>query len=139
MQQYLSFMTNHWTLVTIAGLLVLLFLANEAYSAIKGFKKMTPQQVTQLINRDEAQLIDVRDKNDFTQGHIITAINMPFSQLSEKLQALDKNKLTIIICTLGQRAQKAAILLKEQGFANIAILEGGLTAWRGANFPVVKK
>ena len=83
MQQLIEFATNHWILVlsllTISGLLV--------YNLTLGAPKdqLDPQAVTELINHRNALVVDVRPVADFSQGHIINAVNLPMNSFQNQL------------------------------------------------------
>ena len=105
----------------------------------QGVKKCSPATVTQLINKENAQLIDVRDKAEFKSGHITGSKHIPMTDITDKTIKLEQDKPIVVICKLGQRAQSAAMLLKKQGYQNVMVLAGGVTAWRNDGLPVVKK
>lgn len=84
-------------------------------------------------------LLDVRDEQKYAAGSLhldgIVTRNAPYIQMKEKEQPLDddtmracKEALIVTVCTTGNKAQKAAALLREKGFRALA-LEGGLTSW----------
>ncbi|KQL49889.1 sulfurtransferase [Brevibacillus choshinensis] len=98
----------------------------------------------QLIKEDTHLLIlDVRDEEKFLQGSLtvsdIVTWNEPYVHMKEQEQPFDEDisrslqDATIItVCTTGNKAQKAAALLREKGYRALA-LEGGLTAWNETN------
>jgi rhodanese-related sulfurtransferase len=141
MPQAIEFFRNHPLLVMafigiFAGL-VWTFIAGRA----KGVARLGPVQVTQLINSDDAVVLDVRSDGEFRQGHIINAINVPESQLASKAAELDKYKsrAVITVCRTGQASAKASAALKQLGFEKMYTLTGGLVAWEGASLPLSKK
>jgi rhodanese-related sulfurtransferase len=141
MPQAIEFFRNHPVLVMafigiVAGL-AWTFLAGRS----KGVARLGPVQVTQLINADDAVVLDVRSDGDFRQGHIINAVNVPESQLASKAKDLDKYKsrAVITVCRTGQISAKAAATLKQLGFEQVHTLAGGLLAWEGASLPLSKK
>ena len=94
--------------------------------------------VSQLRNRPAtpALLVDVRSGSEFASGHIPGAVNIPMDQIEARLDDLDRNLQTVLICESGTRARITAALL-EPCQRQIAILEGGTKAWREAGLPVV--
>lgn len=82
-----------------------------------------------------AQLIDVRSPSEFAAGHIPGAVNIPMDQIESRLADLSAGPI-VLICQMGKRARMAANLL-EPCHRQIAILEGGTSAWTQAGFPVV--
>lgn len=100
------------------------------------FKQLI-EEVTPLL------ILDVRDKEKFLQGSLtvsgIATRNEPYVHMKEQDQPFDEDTsrslqdATIItVCTTGNKAQKAAALLREKGYRALA-LEGGLTAWNESN------
>ena len=79
-------------------------------------------------------LIDVRDANELTGelGHLPDVIHIPVVELSSRLPELDANReqMVVTICKSGGRAQTAAQILMQDGFANVRVLDGGMQAWR---------
>ena len=97
-------------------------------------------RATFLINREDAMVLDVRETNDYANGHILNARNVPLAQLDERANDVAKNKAkpVIVYCANGQRAGGAIAILKKHGFANVVNLSGGFTAWKAAGLPVEK-
>ena len=141
MDQFVLFVTTHWLLVAAFLIILILFIANELTGYFSGVKQLASPEVVHAINRENAVVIDIRDVAAFKTGHIVDAINIPRETLESSKQKLEKHKdrLLIICCPTGQNSTKAASTLRAEGFTKIAILKGGLAAWRSANLPVVKK
>ncbi len=95
---------------------------------------------TQMINREDALVLDVREPTEFAGGHLLGAKNMPLASVEARAGELDKHKAkpVIVVCADGGRASKAALILREKGFANVVNLSGGFPAWQQAGLPVVK-
>lgn len=103
-------------------------------------KGVSPAEATQLINRENALVLDVREPDEFAAGHIPDAINIPVAKLAERIQELDKfrSRPLVVCCLSGMRAGRACSELKKQGFEQLNNLSGGIDAWIGANYPVKK-
>lgn len=101
---------------------------------------LSPAQATQLINREDALLVDVRDPGDFGAGHALGAKNVPLARIDDGANDLGKNKARplVVYCDGGDRSAKAAAALRKQGFARVACLTGGIGGWQGAGLPVEK-
>jgi len=97
-------------------------------------------QATQLINRDDALVIDVRDPAEYATGHVLGAKNLPLARLDAPAGELGKRKdrPVIVYCDGGERAAKGIAALKKQGFTRVANLSGGIGAWQQAGLPVEK-
>jgi len=132
----LKFLIDNWYLILAAlvsgGLLLWPTLR-------RGGAALTPTQAVQLINREKAVLIDVRDAEEFAKGHAAGSRNFPLATL-EGEKSLPKNKTLpcVLICGSGARAQRAAGILAKLGYEKAQALAGGFPAWRDANLPVEK-
>ena len=95
---------------------------------------------TQLMNREDALVVDVRDPGEYGAGHILGAKNWPLDRLDERggEAARRKDKPVIVYCDTGERAPKAAAALRKLGFTRVVNLSGGLPAWQQAGLPVEK-
>lgn len=103
-------------------------------------KEVGVAQAVQLINRQDAVVVDVREPAEFRSGHIPNARNVPLGQLAEKTKDLDKLKAkpVLLSCQTGARSAQAASALTRAGFAEVYNLGGGLNAWQQANMPLEK-
>ncbi len=99
-----------------------------------------PVEATQLINREDAHILDVREAAEYAAGHLPEAKNIPTSALAERIGELDKfkDKPIIVCCASGMRSNKACGELKKQGFEKLYNLSGGVDAWVGAGYPIKK-
>lgn len=79
----------------------------------------------------KAQLIDVREPQEFKNGHILGARNIPVTQMKQRLIEIRKDKPVYLYCASGARSQRAAQLLKKQGYEDINQLKGGFKKWTG--------
>jgi rhodanese-related sulfurtransferase len=103
-------------------------------------KRATPQDVTLLINRSKATIVDVRDATEFAEGHLPEAKNIPLADLDKRIGELEKfkSKSVVVVCKTGARASSAAAKLAKAGFADVVNLDGGVAAWQKAGLPLAK-
>lgn len=80
-------------------------------------------------NLRKVQLIDIREKDEFSYAHINGARNIPLSQLSFRYSSLFKDKPIYLCDKNGILAPRAAITLRKYGFTDIYMLKNGLQAW----------
>ena len=134
----MKFIVDNWMLILIAlgsgGMLVwpLLRGANTG--------SLTAQGAVQLINRERAVVVDVREPEEFATGHVTGAKNVPLGQLEQKLPATVKNKSLplLLVCATGARAQRAVATARKLGYEQAQAVAGGLKSWKDANLPVEK-
>jgi rhodanese-related sulfurtransferase len=138
MQQLIDFTMNHWILVTafalVAGYLIFTLLQGDKGS-------VDPTAATELINHQEAVVLDVRPAADFHKGHIINAISMPSNSFASQLNTLNKHKgkPIIVSCRSGAQSSSACSQLRKAGFEQVYNLKGGILAWQSANLPITRK
>jgi rhodanese-related sulfurtransferase len=133
-----NFLIENWMLVAVAATSALaLFWPVLAQGAAGGIQ---PTEAVLLINREKAVVIDVCEPEEFAQGHVVGAKNIPLAQLEAQLPQTVKNKSTpvIVICQAGGRASRAAAQAQKLGYERAQALSGGLKAWREASLPVEK-
>jgi len=135
-----EFLGNHFYLTLgFIGVLVAL-LVTEVQRFTRGYKALTPAGLTQLVNRENALLIDVSSLQDFEKGHIPGAKHVAISQFDAENKELAKARdlPVAIYCRNGQTSGQAAQRLVKAGFARVYWLEGGLSAWSEAQLPLAK-
>ncbi|WP_166258003.1 rhodanese-like domain-containing protein [Marinobacter salicampi] len=138
MDRLFEFVANHYILVSaFVALLAALFLLEGR----RGGAKVSPQTAVSLMNRDEAVLVDIRDRKDLKEGKIAGSIHIPMSSIKDNLSELKKHqdKQIIVVDKMGQHSATAVKQLKAEGFANVSRLSGGIADWKGSNLPLVKK
>lgn len=138
MQHLIEFATNNFMLVAAWVLTLGMILWSENR---KAGKSVSPAIATQLINKENAVIVDIRTKKEWDTGYITGSKHIPYAELKNRMTELDKYKTRpiIIVCNLGQTAGSASKLLKAAGFENAMRLQGGMTEWKGQNLPIVKK
>ncbi|MFD0711372.1 rhodanese-like domain-containing protein [Paenibacillus sp. GCM10027626] len=95
-------------------------------------KEITTDQLAAKLNAgDGLQLIDVRELDEWEDGHIAEAKHIALSELTERVSELDESHSPIyIICRSGNRSSKACGYLTAQGYDVINVL-GGMMSWTG--------
>lgn len=137
--QLFEFVANHPLLVGAFALVLLAWIAYEIRNSSAG--GVTSSQATQLINREDAVVVDIREAGEFKAGHIAGARNIPQSKLDSRLNELEKlkEKPVIVVCKQGQAAGLAVAKLTKAGFTRPFKLKGGMLQWQSDGLPVVKK
>ncbi len=109
-------------------------------SPLSRMREIGAVQATQLINRKDALILDLRETKDYDGGRVPNAMHIPLSQLPSRGQELGKftARPLIAYCGRGNRSRSAAGALAKLGFKEIYALRGGLRAWADAGLPVEK-
>ena len=134
----MNFIIDNWMLIAVALVSGAMLLWPVIQAG--GGRGLTSHQAVQMINREKAIVVDVCEPDEFAQGHIGGARNVPLGQLEQRLPEVVKNKSlpVILVCASGARAQRAATTAKKLGYDKAHALAGGLKAWKEANLPVEK-
>lgn len=99
---------------------------------------ITPQQAQELIQRNEVDVVDVREPNEWSGGHLPGARLVPLGQLRQSpKQSLPRDGV-IFVCAAGVRSETAARLAAQNGLTNVYNLRGGTRNWAKAGLPLVQ-
>ena len=134
----MDFLLENWLLVLVAitsGVALML----PGLSTL-GAPGLSPTQAVLMINREKANVVDVRGAEEFASGHLIGARHVPLDRLKDDLAKTitDKKRPLILVCQSGMRSQKALTIAKAQGYEQAHSLGGGLKIWQEANLPLEK-
>src|SRR2546428_9883654 len=103
-------------------------------------KEATPQQVDAILRSEDVQLGDVREKNEWDEGHIPGAVHVPKSYLEQWAEDRlpNKDKLTVLYCAGGVRSAMAADTLAKLGYTNVLSMAGGVNRWKDSGIRSAK-
>ncbi len=137
----MKFFTDYTNLVLIAIALISGGLLLWPAISRRGRGGLSAAEATQLINRRNAVVIDLRPAEDFAKGHLPSARHIEFAELQAKIGQLVKNKSNpvLLVCQTGQQSHKAVRVVQDAGYAEVHVLQGGVNAWQQAGMPVVKQ
>lgn len=125
--------------VLFAGL-TLALAYTEIARLFVGYKTVSPAQLTDLINKESALLVDVSAIAEFEKGHILGSKHVAMSQFDpeNKLLAKAKELPVAVVCRNGQQSSDAAKRLHKAGFSKVFWLNDGINAWTQADLPLSK-
>jgi rhodanese-related sulfurtransferase len=95
----------------------------------------TPQQIAELLQRDEAELIDVREPSEFEAGRIAGARLVPLGELAARAETISADRPVVFYCRSGARSGMAAQAFRGAGF-DAHNMAGGLLDWSAAGLPL---
>jgi rhodanese-related sulfurtransferase len=139
MDRLLDYSINHPFLAGGLVLMALVVLAYELRERSTMATALAPNEAIRLMNGG-AVLVDLRSTNQFKDGHIAGARNVPGDQIAADPKALEKlaGKTVVLYCDNGMTTAAAQRTLARAGARNVYALRGGLAAWKQENLPVVK-
>lgn len=134
----MAFVEKNWILILAFVLSGLMLVWPYIQRRMSSMKEVSTLNVTQLINRGNALLLDVRETNEFVGGKLPNAVHIPLSQLGARGGELAKltSRPVVVYCVMGRRARAAGAILTKLGFADMYLLQGGLKAWKEAGLPL---
>jgi len=108
--------------------------------AKKNITEISPQDAAAKLKNGEAVMIDVRDKDEWDEGHIADAMHMSRGtvELDIEEKVPDLNTMVICHCSGGGRSALAAESLQKMGYKNVRSMAGGFKAWKVAGLPTTK-
>ncbi len=135
-----TFFTDYTNLVLLAALVISGALLLWPLIARRGRGGLSAGEATQLINRRNAIVVDLRTAADFAVGHLPGARHVALEELQAKIGQIAKNKATpvLLVCQTGLQSNKALRIVEAAGYTEVHVLQGGLNAWQQAGMPVVK-
>jgi sulfur-carrier protein adenylyltransferase/sulfurtransferase len=95
-------------------------------------------QARERIESGEPVVVDVREQDEWDEGHIPGAVHLPRGHLESRIERLapDRSRPVVVYCSAGNRSAFAAKTLGELGYEDVASLAGGFTDWKRNGFPV---
>ncbi|MEG6586247.1 rhodanese-like domain-containing protein [Dendrosporobacter sp. 1207_IL3150] len=94
-------------------------------------KDVSTQEALEVWRSKQADFIDVRTNDEYTQGHIPGAKLIPLDELAGRITEIPKDTKIMLICRSGNRSTTAAKVLLSNGYTNIYNVSGGMLAWKG--------
>ncbi len=110
--------------------------------ARKSVDEQAPEAVRQRMAAADTLVIDVREPDEYGQGHLPGAISIPRGMLEFRISsepALQRTERPLVVyCKTGGRAALATVSLQSMGFGQVVSLAGGYEAWLAAGLPIDK-
>ena len=111
----------------------------ELLSQIKAeIDEVDPVRARELIESGDPLIVDVREQDEWDEGHVPGAIHIPRGHLESRIEAAatDRSQPILLYCSGGNRSAFAAKTLQELGYDEPVSLAGGFTDWKRNGFPV---
>ena len=138
MALFLEFLAEQWMVASALAVCIALLIRHES---AKGGPTLSPQQVINQVNQQQAVVVDLRDTTEFGQGHIVDAVNIPHAKLASRMAELEpyRERPIVLVCKMGQHSGAAGKLLTADGFQQVSRLSGGIMEWKNLQLPLVTK
>ena len=137
MEQFFEFAGNHPFLAGGTAIVLVLVIVNELRLKGQAGTSLSPNDAIRLINQG-ARVLDVRNAEQFAQGHLQGARHVSADAMGETVEKLKKNtsKPVLTYCDTGTVSARATAVLRGAGFDHAFSLRGGLTEWKRENLPL---
>ena len=89
-------------------------------------------EIERFVEKENAQLIDVREPLEYVRGHILNAINIPLRDLVKKQDKIAKDRPVILYCSVGYRTAIGLEALRLLGYDNVIGYPGSVKGWKAA-------
>jgi len=141
MQRLVEFAGNHPELFMALGAILILLAWTTVRGRFQGWKGVGPAEAIQLINHQDAVVLDIREDAEVSGGYILNSVHVPLTRLRDNVSRLEKyrNKPIVVSCRTGSRSGAACATLSKHGFGPVYNLQGGIAAWQNASLPLSKK
>ena len=110
----------------------------ELHQQVKAeIDEVDASRARELLGEGEAAAVDVRERDEWEEGHIPGAVHIPRGSLEGRIENAvpDRSQPIVVYCAGGSRSAFAARTLEELGYENVASLAGGFTDWKRNGFP----
>ncbi|KAA1194787.1 rhodanese-like domain-containing protein [Photorhabdus heterorhabditis] len=141
LQEIMQFINQNMILSLAWIALLVAVIVTTARGFFSKTKEITRVQAINLINKEEAIVVDLRSREDFRKGHIIGSINLTPSEIKDSnLAELEKHKgqPVIVVSANGTESRTPAENLIRAGFEHVCSLKEGLAGWTGENLPLAR-
>ena len=109
----------------------------ERQDLVRSTEKVSAAMLAEeLASANPPLVMDVRSAREWAAGHLQGSVNLPLTQLQERIAEVPRDRRIAVHCEGGYRSSIAASLLSQYGFTNMAELAGGIAAWEAGKFPV---
>jgi rhodanese-related sulfurtransferase len=134
--QLIEFSSHHSMLVAALVAILAMLAADTVRRRLSGIRDIEPRQATQLLNNENAVMIDMRSDKEFRSSHIFNAIHLDNIQDAATRLQKYRDKPLIVYCNSGNRSLGTCGKLHKLGFENVYNLKGGILAWQKSDLPV---
>jgi rhodanese-related sulfurtransferase len=123
----------------IVVVIVALFIAFGIYNK-RGIIMINAESAKKMMDDCSVKILDVRTPEEFKGGHLKGAVLIPVTEINQRISELSsvKDSALLVYCHSGGRSSSASQILRGHGFTKVYNLQGGVTAWNGMGYLLVK-
>jgi rhodanese-related sulfurtransferase len=96
-------------------------------------EEISPEEVREKLDEEDAQIVDIRQPEEFEEGHIPSALNIPMSELPNRVEEVEWSDDVTVVCPVGQSSIQAAKLIGSYEGAEaeaVKSMAGGYREWK---------
>ena len=140
MQDLAQFIATHLALTYTLAITLVVLMTIEFMRARRNQTSIDVARAVQLINRENAVVIDIRSSEQYKKGHIIDSRSLMAKDMMLDTKVIEKFKKRpiVVVCATGFDSQKMAAFLIRHGY-NAFALSGGVRSWSEAELPLIKQ
>ncbi len=127
-------------ILLVVGLIIFLILqfANQKNNKPTSLPAEIPVSEAYTKYQNGAFFLDVRTQEEWNQFHALNSTLIPLDQLPSRLNEIPKDKEIVVVCRTGNRSAQGRDILLNAGFTQVTSMQGGLTEWQAAGYPVTQ-
>lgn len=130
-------------IVLIFGIVftVLILLCGITLTRIYPFLKSTPEvnaEQAEELRRQGAFILDVREPEEWSAGHIPASTLIPLDELAERMDEIPRDAVIVVVCRMGVGSAQAGKMLLNAGYEQVNSLQGGMAAWQAGEYMIEK-
>ncbi|WDI78426.1 rhodanese-like domain-containing protein [Candidatus Purcelliella pentastirinorum] len=142
MKDFINFINHHFLFVLVWLLILFYILIVFFINLFNKISFVNCNKVVYLLNKHDAVIFDVRSFDEYVLEHFPKSIYIDINDLNDNnfnILRKHRSKPIILVCNTGSLSFSLAKRFKKNGFLNIYILDGGISAWKNENLPLINK
>lgn len=129
-----------WVVLGAVAILVIYVVYQQiAYANLRsvGIPEINVQQAYEKYQAG-AFILDVRQPEEWNEGHIPNATLIPLDQLAQRVNEVPRDREIVVVCRSGNRSREGTLILLENGFKQVSSMAGGVIDWSAKGYPLVQ-
>lgn len=133
--------TNLWIIALAGAFVILIALAAIFLRPSAATSSGLPAEISVAAAKEKYDsgvfVLDVRQPEEWNQGHIPNTTLIPLGELNNRLNELPKDAPIVVVCRSGNRSAQARDLLLQAGFSAVTSMAGGVNQWSASGYPII--